>query len=214
MPVSPLLQLAADLASLPEVAAAALLASAAQRDRTLRPLPYLLGGDVLCDVAQRLLAIAYAGPAPYQGRDLALYQVAQAAHLAWPAGALGLALWAFAAPRAAWLALPAWMLAVVAGLAVGQPPSGADSPIYLAAQVVAVVAGLAVWRGRRRPGLLAGCALIVLLGELAVLFAPYLVAPLLGVQASHAWAFALVPRWAVWLSLCVVGWPTWRPSSS
>lgn len=201
------LHLAADLASVPELLAAVLLR------RRVRPLSAVLLVDVASDLAQRLL-LAHAHRAPgvhYEGADRVLFHAAQAAHLAWPA-LVAWAAWRLLRPEAPrWPVLPAWTLAVaVAVVAYPLLPADVDSPVYLAAQALAVVAGLgAVAAWRRAPRSQArehAAALVVVLGELAVLIAPYLVAPLLDMQPSEAWALALVPRYATWCALCVVGW--------
>lgn len=184
-------QLAADAASIPELAACLLAA----RRPVLRPLAAVLAADLASDVVQRAAVAAYP-----LGHAWALYHLAQAAHLAWPALVAWLCL-------RAWQVAPRWPVAALYGAAVVAAGLGApvaDAPVYAAAEGLAVALGLAAWRGRSVEAPLARAALVVLLGEVAVLLAPYAVAAVTGAAPSDLWTLALVARVATWLGLCAV----------
>lgn len=214
-----------DLATLPEIAAILLATLSLRRSPALRFLPWLLGVDILSDAAQRALASVYHRPkfVHYAGADRVLFHEAQAVHLLWPALVLAFAVWTFLPPRARAGALcligALWFNAVVAAVRIypGQDPE-TNSPVFAVAQLVVVVLGLAMAFRRllsaRRQGPAETAALILLLGELAVLFAPYASAAIRGTQPIDEWRFAIVARVSVWLALSVVGSRTWKPFSS
>ena len=214
-----------DLATLPELAAIVLAALSLRRSPALRLLPWLLGIDIATDAAQRALASVYHRPkfAHYVGADRVLFHEAQAIHLLWPALVLVFAVWTFLPPRARvgglCVAAALWLDAVIAAVRIypGQDPE-TNSPVFAVAQLAVVVLGLGMAFRRllsaRRHGPAETAALILLLGELAVLFAPYASASLRGTQPIDEWPFAIVARVSVWAALAVVGSRTWRPFSS
>ena len=214
-----------DLATLPELAAIVLAALSLRRSPALRLLPWLLGIDIASDAAQRALASVYSRPklVHYVGADRVLFHEAQAIHLLWPAFVLAFAAWTFLPARARAGALcvvgALWFNAVAAAVRIypGQDPE-TNSPVFAVAQIVIVVLGLGMAFRRlvsaRRHGPAETAALILLLGELAVLFAPYASAAIRGTQPIDEWPFAIVARVSVWLALAVVGSRTWSPFSS
>lgn len=135
----------------------------------------------------------------------ALYHAAQAAQGAWLAAVL---LAAGASPRAA---LALWGVFAVVALRWWPAPA---TPLYAAAQAVTVavaVAALAL-EARRARAPLAGhlVALLLVVGEGCVGFAPYGLAVLRGTTVAEEWDAARVVRAVEWAALAVVGWRTWR----
>ncbi len=202
----------------------ALLLVLRRRAPEARPLVLLLGAELGIDLARlalRLLVLAparAAGRVPYEGVTRALFHLDQALLVGWSALALAFASTAFLKPAGRLLA-PAWALVTLA-LALAYPALRGDPlvqayrGIHAAATVAALFALVSYLVRRRGFGRVQLAAVLLLAGDVAAFFGPWLRAVVTDWPLAHlqnALVYLLVSGLLVWWTKAT--WATTATSS-